>query len=355
MVYKHAARSTRCSPRSSLSPPSPPGVVTTTRHRRRPLRRRPTAAAATSAAFPATVEHALGTTVVEGRAAAGRDGRGDRAGQRARRSASPRSASRTGTATSRSRPGRGPRTSSATPSPTVLSTSDGLDYEGIAALDPDLIIGTNAGLDEESYGTADGDRPDDRPPEGRAALLLAVGRPVPPDRRRPSARTPRRRRSSTTSTPSSRRPPPAHPEFAGQDGDLPAERVLRRCGDRVPGGSEHRVPHRPRLRRSRPSSTTFAHRGARRSSRSSSWACSTPPTCWCGRPRRPATAPPSSRSRCTHTLEAVKDGRLVFTDGVTAGAIYFTSPLSLPFVLEHLVPALAETSPATGRPRSSAT
>ena len=42
-------------------------------------------------------------------------------------------------------------------------------------------------------------------------------------------------------------------------------------------------------------------------------------------------------------LEAVKDGRLVFTDGVTAGAIYFTSPLSLPFVLEHLVPALAST------------
>ncbi len=30
----------------------------------------------------------------------------------------------------------------------------------------------------------------------------------------------------------------------------------------------------------------------------------------------------------------------MFTDGVTAGAIYFTSPLSLPFVLEQLVPAL---------------
>ena len=30
---------------------------------------------------------------------------------------------------------------------------------------------------------AHGDRPDDRPPEGRTAVLLAVGRPVPPDRR----------------------------------------------------------------------------------------------------------------------------------------------------------------------------
>ena len=36
--------------------------------------------------------------------------------------------------------------------PEVLTTADGLDYERITALDPDLIIGTNAGLDEESYG-----------------------------------------------------------------------------------------------------------------------------------------------------------------------------------------------------------
>ena len=47
-------------------------------------------------------------------------------------------------------------------------------------------------------------------------------------------------------------------------------------------------------------------------------------------------------------LEEVQDGKLVFTDGVTAGAIYFTSPLSLPFVLEHLVPALASTIAGEG-------
>ena len=47
-------------------------------------------------------------------------------------------------------------------------------------------------------------------------------------------------------------------------------------------------------------------------------------------------------------LEAVQDGKLVFTDGITAGAIYFTSPLSLPFVLEHLVPAMATTIAGDG-------
>ena len=40
-------------------------------------------------------------------------------------------------------------------------------------------------------------------------------------------------------------------------------------------------------------------------------------------------------------LDAVKGGNLAFTDEVLAGAIYFTSPLSLPYVLENLVPKLA--------------
>lgn len=47
-------------------------------------------------------------------------------------------------------------------------------------------------------------------------------------------------------------------------------------------------------------------------------------------------------------LEEVEDGRLVFTDGVTAGAIYFTSVLSLPYVLDQLVPALASTIAGEG-------
>ena len=48
------------------------------------------------------------------------------------------------------------------------------------------------------------------------------------------------------------------------------------------------------------------------------------------------------------TLRAVEEGQLVFTDGVTAGAIYFTSPLSLPFALDQLVPAFASTLAGNG-------
>ncbi len=39
-------------------------------------------------------------------------------------------------------------------------------------------------------------------------------------------------------------------------------------------------------------------------------------------------------------LGAVAENRAVYTDGTLAGAIYFISPLSLPYVLERLVPQL---------------
>lgn len=39
-------------------------------------------------------------------------------------------------------------------------------------------------------------------------------------------------------------------------------------------------------------------------------------------------------------LRAVKNGTSLYTDAVLAGAIYFASPLSLPYVLDKLVPLL---------------
>jgi iron complex transport system substrate-binding protein len=39
-------------------------------------------------------------------------------------------------------------------------------------------------------------------------------------------------------------------------------------------------------------------------------------------------------------LQAVRDGRVVYTDGTLAGALYFMTPLSLMYALDRLVPAL---------------
>ncbi|MDQ0727579.1 iron-siderophore ABC transporter substrate-binding protein [Microbacterium sp. W4I20] len=52
-------------------------------------------------------------------------------------------------------------------------------------------------------------------------------------------------------------------------------------------------------------------------------------------------------------IEAMKNDSVVYTDGVTAGAIYFTSPLSLPYVLDSLVPALADALGGNGPARTA--
>ncbi len=41
------------------------------------------------------------------------------------------------------------------------------------------------------------------------------------------------------------------------------------------------------------------------------------------------------------SLEPVKAGRSLYTGGELAGAIYFSSPLSLPYIVDKLVPMLA--------------
>ena len=60
------------------------------------------------------------------------------------------------------------------------------------------------------------------------------------------------------------------------------------------------------------------------------------------------TVPPSRRSRSTSRCNPSREGRQVFTGGLLSGAIYFTSVLSLPYVLDTLVPALAETLAGEG-------
>ncbi|MDQ1179701.1 ABC-type Fe3+-hydroxamate transport system substrate-binding protein [Rhodococcus sp. SORGH_AS 301] len=54
------------------------------------------------------------------------------------------------------------------------------------------------------------------------------------------------------------------------------------------------------------------------------------------------------------SLQEVRENRLVFTDAITAGAIYFTSPLSLPYLLDSLVPAFESTLAGAGAATTTA-
>jgi iron complex transport system substrate-binding protein len=229
--------------------------------------------------------------------------------------------------------------------PEVLRTTDGLEYERIAALDPDLIIGTNAGLDAEAFEKLTAIAPTIAHPEGaplyfspwddQARLIgQALGRSDEMD----AVIADIDARFAEAAA--------AHPEFADTsvvflqnafyDGAAIAYQeglsteFLTDLGFTVPAEIDEFATEGQAY-------IPMEQLGVLDAADVLLW----------------ATEAPEDRAALEeeslyNALEAVQDGRLVFTDGVTAGAIYFTSPLSLPFVLDQLVPALASTIAGEG-------
>ncbi|HEX7096799.1 MAG TPA: iron-siderophore ABC transporter substrate-binding protein [Acidimicrobiales bacterium] len=229
--------------------------------------------------------------------------------------------------------------------PEVLTTNDGLDFERIAALEPDLIIGTNAGLDESSYQTLSAIAPTIAHPAGapmyfspwdeQARLIgAALGKA---DEIESIIDEIKGQFAAARA---------AHPEFEGvsivflqnafydgnaiayQDGLSTA--FLTDLGFTIP-------PVLDDFATEGQAYIPLEHLSVLDDADVLLWATESPTD------RAALEAEPLYQN-----LRAVKDGKLVFTDAVTAGAIYFTSPLSLPFVLEHLVPALASTIAGDG-------
>lgn len=231
--------------------------------------------------------------------------------------------------------------------PEVLElVDDGFQYERIAALDPDLIVAANAGLDEDTYellsaiaptigGPVGGDTWFPRWDEAAAVIAEAVGKEdemaaVVADIEAQFAEA-----------------AAAHPEFEGTsvaflqnafyDGEAIAYQdglsteFLTDLGFTIPSeldafATEDAQAYIP-----------LEQLGVLDAADVLLWAT-----------EEPTDRAALEEEAVYNALEEVREGRLVFTDGVTAGAIYFTSPLSLPFVLEHLVPALASTLAGDG-------
>lgn len=230
--------------------------------------------------------------------------------------------------------------------PEVLTSADGLDYERIAALDPDLVIGTNAGLDEESYALLSDIAPTVAHPAG-APLYFSpwddqarlIGRALGREARMDEIIADIDERFATAAA--------EHPEFAGtsivflqnafsegeaiayQDGLSTA--FLTDLGFTIPDEIDAFAT---------PDGQAYIpleQLDVLDTADVLLWATEAPGD------RTALEAEP-----VYDTLEEVRDGRLVFTDDLTAGAIYFTSPLSLPHVLDQLVPALASTLAGDG-------
>lgn len=223
--------------------------------------------------------------------------------------------------------------------PEVLSTADGFEFERMAALRPDLIIATNAGVSAEDYAKLSEIAPT-IPHSGRhdkyfepwyvqtEAIGAALGRK---DEATTIVDDIEQRFAEQRE---------AHPEFAGKkaiflqnaiyDGHAIAYQkglstdFLTRLGFEIPDGLEK-----------------FADEGqAYIPLEQLSVLDAADVLIW-------ATEKKSDEAKLHKApgfdqLKVVQAGRSIYTGGILAGAIYFTSPLSLPYVLDNLVPMLAE-------------
>ncbi|GAA4712719.1 ABC transporter substrate-binding protein [Pseudonocardia yuanmonensis] len=224
--------------------------------------------------------------------------------------------------------------------PTVLTAKDGPDYEKIAAQRPDLIVATNAGLDRGQYDRLAAIAPTVAQPAGGSAWFApwdaqarligaAVGEPDEADALVDGIK----KRFADTAA--------AHPAFRGtpaiflqapyydgsaiayQDG-LSTE-FLTDLGFTVPAEIDRFAPEGDSSQAYIP----IENLGVLNAGKVLVWATEDASA------RTELEAQPLYR-----TLTPVQNGNLVFTDATLAGAIYFSSPLSLPYVLDHLVPLL---------------
>jgi iron complex transport system substrate-binding protein len=224
--------------------------------------------------------------------------------------------------------------------PEVLSQADGLQLERIAALAPDLIVGTNAGLTREQYETLSALAPTVTSVPGAERyssswvdqtrqIARAVGRSAAGEALISGVQDAYARAAAE------------HPEFAGKQATFSQGSPYSGVLYVYPDGF----------------STDFlTDLGFRMTPGLESWAAEPGQQAQISAERTDlleadvvvfATEEDGAVDRLLdfgtlRSLPAVEQGRAVYTDPVLSGAIYFNTPLSRRYLLEHLTPQLVE-------------
>ncbi|MFV0308460.1 MAG: ABC transporter substrate-binding protein [Desertimonas sp.] len=227
--------------------------------------------------------------------------------------------------------------------PTVLLRDDGLQYERIAALEPDLIVGTNAGLDQEEYDLLSDIAPTIAHGMGAESYAenwddqtIRIGQALGREPEAEAIVADIRQRFADAAA--------AHPEFAGtpiyllQGGFYDGEAIaliagggtqfLTDLGFEVPTTINEFVPASDPTQAYIPMENLAVLDDAELLL----WGTESADD------RAALEAQPLYQQ-----LAAVQAGRLVFTDETLAGAMWFRSPLSWDYVLDEMVPMLAAT------------
>ena len=238
--------------------------------------------------------------------------------------------------------------------PEVLTTSDGLDFEAIALLDPDLIIGTNAGMTEEDF-----DRLSDIAPtiahsgdysmyfEPWDVQTLQIGEAVGLKEEAQQLVDDIDAQFADAAE--------ANPEFDGKsivflqnaiyDGAAIAYQdglstdFLTDLGFTIPSEID---AYAPEDSSGGQANIPVENLDVLNAADVLIWGTESDDDITALEDEPFVTA-----------ISAMKDKSVVYTDGITAGAIYFTSPLSLPYVIDSLVPALADAVAGNGPARTA--
>jgi len=234
--------------------------------------------------------------------------------------------------------------------PEVLTTTDGLEYEKIASLRPDLIVGTNAGLDEDTYEKLSEIAPTVTSVEGSGAyfsswqdqtrvVAAAVGRSAEGEELIEGVESAYAEAAA------------AHPEFTGltatfsQGGAWEGNLWVYPDGLNTDFLTDLGFAITPGLEEFSPEEGTQAQISAENTGLLEADVVVF------------ATEAPEAIDDLLEfgtlsTLPAVVENRSVYTSGELAGAIYFLTPLSQKYVLETLLPRL-EDAVAGQAPRST--
>jgi iron complex transport system substrate-binding protein len=231
--------------------------------------------------------------------------------------------------------------------PEVLSTSDGFQFERIAALRPDLIIGTNSGMKQADYDKLSVLAPTIAPPKGEGdyfspwdiqtrMIADALGRHDEGEQLIAQVKDGFAQAAAE------------HPQFAGKtatfsqnafyDGllyvypeDVNTE-FLTMLGFEI-----------------NPKVTALPHKASEQVAVSAEQLPVIDADTIVFATEQPKDVDKLEKVPTFMALDAVKNHRAVFTDGTLAGAIYFMTPLSLNYVLERLTPQLADAVVGRGR------
>ncbi|CAH0234903.1 ABC transporter substrate-binding protein [Microbacterium foliorum] len=238
--------------------------------------------------------------------------------------------------------------------PEVLTTTDGLDFEAIALLDPDLIIGTNAGMTEEDY-----DRLSDIAPtiahsgdysmyfEPWDVQTLQIGEAVGLKEEAQKLVDDIDAQFAEAAA--------AHPEFAGksivflQNAIYDGAAIAYQDGLSTDFLTDLGFTIPPDIDAYAPDDTSGGQ--ATIPVENLDVLNSADVLIW-GTESDDDIAALEDEPFVT-AISAMQNSSVVYTDGVTAGAIYFTSALSLPYVLDALVPALADAVAGDGPARTA--